>query len=235
MPCKSRPPFNDIRIRQALNYALDRKALNDTVYEGKGEPMWGFWKADSPNHDKRLDNYYAYDLDKAKRLLAEAGQPNLTFEMFFTTALSDSQRAAEVVQQQWARAGVKVNLKPIVQQQDFFPDAKGAPMQFFPLQRSGHSKVSRVFLPGSFGNVCGWDDPELTRLVRGVQAVAEDSPEAAKLWSQVSEQALKTAVTIFGLFGVQARAWNDTRIGNVAFYEDRTGATLDYHSIYIKK
>jgi peptide/nickel transport system substrate-binding protein len=67
--------FMDKRVRQALNYAVDKETLNKTLYQGMAAPMtsplpsaqWGF--------DPTLKGY-PYDPDKAKKLLADAGYPN---------------------------------------------------------------------------------------------------------------------------------------------------------------
>jgi len=66
------PPFTDKRVRQALNYAVDKDAINKALYNGLATPMvsplpeaqWGF--------DKTMTGY-AYDPAKAKELLAAAG------------------------------------------------------------------------------------------------------------------------------------------------------------------
>ncbi|MGE3835881.1 MAG: ABC transporter substrate-binding protein [Acidimicrobiia bacterium] len=227
--CKSRPPFNDLRVRQAVNYALDRDELN-AIYDGKGEPMWGFFASDSIFHDPSLEDFYKRDIPKAKSLLAAAGMPNLAFDMYFPAGL-DGQRAAEVFQQQVAEAGITVTLKPA--QADFFPEALGAPIQFFALQRSGLQKVTRVYVPGSYGNVCNWNDPELNELVAKIQAVQEDSPEGIKLWKELQRHALETAVTIFGLFGVQTQVWDDSRVGDVSFRFLSTQPIPDFYGMYI--
>jgi ABC-type transport system substrate-binding protein len=230
--CKSRPPFNDIRVRQAINYALDRDAMN-ALYDGKGEPMWGFFAKDSPLHNPDLDGYYKRDLVKAKALLADAGQSKLAFDVFFAPGL-DGQRAGEVLQRQLAEAGVTITLKPLLVQTDFFPNATGAPMNFFPLNRSGLNKVTRVYVPGSYGNVCTWDDPELNRLVIALQAVQENSPEGIKLWKELQAYAMKSAVTIFGIFGVQANAWDDAKIGDVNFFFPASYIIPDFYRMYVK-
>jgi peptide/nickel transport system substrate-binding protein len=233
--CKSKPPFDDLKVRQALNYATDRTLLNKQVYDGQAEPAWGFNGSKTPYFGPSLDNYYKYDLAKAKALLKEAGKPDLAFEMFYLGS-PDAQQSAEVLQQQWAKAGVKVSLKPMAQQADFFPDAKGAPIAIFPLNRVGVSKVSRTLVPGSFGNICNWDDPVLNKLVLDLNGVAEDSPEGIALWKKVSERALETAAQVFGLFTTEAIVYNSDRLGGVEYYEGRTGIpTLDLTSLYVKK
>lgn len=64
-------PFKDVRVRQAFNYAIDRKAVL-AVLNGVGEPAQGFWKKDDPRFGNPK-NDYTYDPAKAKVLLAEAG------------------------------------------------------------------------------------------------------------------------------------------------------------------
>ncbi|MGE0881588.1 MAG: ABC transporter substrate-binding protein [Acidimicrobiia bacterium] len=232
--CKSRPPFDNLKVRQALNYGIDRTALNNTFYGGKGEPMWGFWGSKSPLHSKAVDDYYKYDPTKAKQLLAEAGASNLSFDMFFTPGVSDA--AAEIVQRQWADIGVKVNIKPLTAGADFFPDAKAAPINFFPLERTGIQKVARVLVPGSVGNVCNWDDPDLNGLVAKIKSVAPDSKEAVQYWADLQKLVLDKAMNLFGIFGVRAKAYLNNRVGNPSFMVNFQGRpTVDYYNVYIKK
>jgi ABC-type transport system substrate-binding protein len=195
--------------------------------------MWGFFAKGTPWHDPSLEDYFKRDVTKAKQLLAAAGKPNLSFSVFYPPGL-DGQQTAEILQRQLAEVGVTITLKPLTVQTDFFPDAKGAPMNFFPLQRSGLNKVTRVYVPGSYGNVCTWDDTELNTLVKSLQAVQEDSPEGIKLWKQIQKRALDTAVTVFGLFGVQSSAWDDAKVGNVNFLFISTAPVPDFYRIYIK-
>jgi peptide/nickel transport system substrate-binding protein len=68
-------PLKDIRVRQALNYAVDRDALARTLYRGYAQPIGQIAPPGSLLHDEALKPY-PYDPAKAKQLLAEAGYPN---------------------------------------------------------------------------------------------------------------------------------------------------------------
>ncbi|MGD9798931.1 MAG: ABC transporter substrate-binding protein, partial [Acidimicrobiia bacterium] len=233
--CKSRPPFDNLKVRQALNYAIDREELDLAVNDGGSEPSWGFNSSATPFYDEDLEDFYAHDPDRARRLLAEAGQPNLTFESFFQPGGS-GQRAAEVIQAQLREVGVTVNLKPLTNPGDFYPEALGAPINIFPLNRVGIQKVSRVLVPGSIGNICSWNDPALNALVLELQGVDERSDEGIEIWKEISRNGLENAVNLFGVFGVQGTAVNTNRIGNVEIYEGRVGTpTLDTSRIYIRE
>jgi peptide/nickel transport system substrate-binding protein len=72
----SRPPFSDVRVRQAIAYAIDRQLMTDTILFGYGTPMdggiipsWHWAYAD-------LHMYAQPDIAKAKQLLSDAGYPN---------------------------------------------------------------------------------------------------------------------------------------------------------------
>ena len=68
-------PFDDVRVRQAFNYATDKKTVINTVFQGIGEPARSFIP---PFIDGALHGAepYPFDPDRAKRLLSEAGYPN---------------------------------------------------------------------------------------------------------------------------------------------------------------
>ena len=73
--CKSSGPLANLKVREALNYALNRVAINNALLFGKGEPAWSLFPTGSAFYDPSLTNFYAYNPNKAKQLLAQAGYP----------------------------------------------------------------------------------------------------------------------------------------------------------------
>jgi peptide/nickel transport system substrate-binding protein len=67
-------PFSDLRVRQAVNYALDRKAIATAAAGNFGQPTSEVLSSDA--FDPKNQDYFPYDPVKAKSLLAEAGYPN---------------------------------------------------------------------------------------------------------------------------------------------------------------
>jgi peptide/nickel transport system substrate-binding protein len=226
--CKSRPPFDDLKVRQALNYATDRADFDDKLYGGQGEEMWGWFSQDSINAAPALDGYYDTNVKKAKKLLADAGQSDLAFDLYFSPGAPDSETGAQIAQQQWAKAGITVTLKPLTNVTEFLPDATGAPMWFFPLQRAGVSKVSRILGPGSIGNVCNWNDPKLNALIIEAQGLPDGSEELAKVWRDISQQTFETAADVFVVFGTQNYAWNKSTVAKIPVYDGRLGTPEVY-------
>ena len=107
------PPLDNRKVRQALNYAIDRKRIVETAYSGFGEPRMQIWPDISPWFDPAQARVYDFDLDKTKALLTEAGVPDLETEMTWRNNASESQLVAQIYQSDLARIGVKVNLKPL--------------------------------------------------------------------------------------------------------------------------
>ncbi len=107
-------PFNDVRIRRAVNYAINREALVKAFYAGIGasakNPMpptiWGYNDAVQP---------YEHNVEKAKQLISEAGYPNgFSTELWWPNRarpyLTQPQKIAEAMQQQLAEAGIRAKL-----------------------------------------------------------------------------------------------------------------------------
>ncbi len=106
-----RKPFNDPRVREALNYAVDKQAFAKVVFSGYSDPM------DSPMPPLlgfyQKQGSYPYDPAKAKALLAEAGYPN-GFEATLTGGNNTLvQRGMQFVQQQLAAVGVTLKVEPL--------------------------------------------------------------------------------------------------------------------------
>lgn len=103
-------PFKDNKkLRQAMNYAIDRERMNELVMEGLYMPATGVMPPSMPGFNKKLKGYQ-YDPEKAKRLLAEAGYPN-GLEVTMQVNLGGRNKAiAEAAQAQLAELGIKMNI-----------------------------------------------------------------------------------------------------------------------------
>ena len=103
------PPFDDIRIRQALSHAINKQDIIDAALFGYGTPIGSHF---SPHHPAYIDlsGRYPYDPARARTLLTEAGYPN-----GFTTTLTlpppaYARRSGEVIAAQLADIGVVVQI-----------------------------------------------------------------------------------------------------------------------------
>ncbi len=106
-----RPPFNDVRVRQALNYAVNRQAIVDRLLQGYGKPMGQFCPTGTVGYDTATAPF-PYDPAKAKALLKEAGIDGL--KMSLEAPIGIVPQAAEVCQviaQNLGQVGVTVQVK----------------------------------------------------------------------------------------------------------------------------
>jgi len=102
-------PFNDVRIRKAVNYAIDRQAIVDIVDEGMSNPvdvMAMPWMAGYAAPSTR----YSLDLDKAKSLMREAGYSQANPLNVTLVCVTTSQKVASVIQEHLREIGINVTL-----------------------------------------------------------------------------------------------------------------------------
>lgn len=102
-------PFSDIRVRQALNLAVDREALIRYDAMGNGHPLATLSMPGEPGHDPELKPY-PYDPKKAKALLKEAGYPKGFSVRSIVNA--NAVRTAKIIAADLAKIGVEI--KPTV-------------------------------------------------------------------------------------------------------------------------
>ncbi|TXL74425.1 peptide ABC transporter [Vineibacter terrae] len=101
----SKPPLNDVRVRRAINLAIDREVYSKVTMGGLGQPATTLFPKEYWAHDPALANIITYDPDKAKALLKEAGSPSVTFTGVAYTDQAAVQRQ-EVLMEMWRRVGI---------------------------------------------------------------------------------------------------------------------------------
>jgi ABC-type transport system substrate-binding protein len=112
----AKAPLDDLRVRQALAYATDRRAVVNTVYAGILPDATGPFDKNSPYY---VDSGYPdFNLDKAKQLVTEYEKEKgpISFELGTTNSAKNLQ-ATQLVQSQWKQAGIDTNLKQVEQSQ----------------------------------------------------------------------------------------------------------------------
>lgn len=105
-------PFNDPKVRQAISYAINRDAIINTAFSGRGEPIYGMAIPEGyMGYDEKFANYFNYDIEKAKELLAEAGYPDgFKARLLSTSQFSFHQQTAVAVQAELKKIGIEVEL-----------------------------------------------------------------------------------------------------------------------------
>ena len=167
----TKEPFNDVRVRQAINYAIDKDSIYNVVYQGTGTiaeaPMssvvWAF-NDKLPKHE--------YNVEKAKELLAEAGYPD-GFKMTMTTDESQQrQDTAEMVQSQLAEVGIQVEIRPL-ERTTYISEVCAGNLEAFSLGWSSDTGDPDYALYASFhssqhgegGNMSFYTNPEVDKLL----------------------------------------------------------------------
>lgn len=111
-------PVDDVRIRQAFAYGMDRQKMVDVAFSGHGAPITGGiipqgWVGYSPD----LEGTYKVNYDKSKQLLQAAGMPTLNTDVLTTSSYSVIQRPAIAAQAELKNANINANLV----QQEWLP------------------------------------------------------------------------------------------------------------------
>ncbi len=200
----SRPPFNDVRVRQAMNMAIDRKRILETVYEKRGVLAAGpippsLWKF-GPGPDGSTG--YRYDPEMAKRTIQEAGLAGKHISIFIS-AEAEILDIVEVIQQYLAQAGLHADIVQLdwsaykealnKREADAFwlswwadyPDPENF---FYPMFHSANA--------GPAGNRTWYTDREFDRLIEEAQS-ATDERERFRLYRQANDRIVRGAPWVF--------------------------------------
>ena len=107
------PPFDNQLVRQAMNYAVDREKIGQLAFHGQALTSVLPYPSTTWAYPEDLADYYTFDLDRARELLAEAGYPDgFETEMLVRGTSGPYLDVAQVYQQDLAQIGVQMDLLP---------------------------------------------------------------------------------------------------------------------------
>jgi len=210
---KDRPPLDDVRVRRAIGYAIDREAISWALFGDHGEPAYQPWPRDSPNHDPVLGNTFPYDPQRARALLAEAGYPNGFPLSLMTAGSSDLSRACEIVHQNLRDVGIELELMQTSAIVDEYFRARRAELTLITWSRSGLQKITRMFGPHSVANIGRISLPEIDQLAAQLGGLPPDDSSAAALWHEIAQIVADQALVHYLVFGSNYFVIDAQRVG----------------------
>jgi len=170
-----RPPFDDVRVRQAFRLIVDRDQMVRQVLGGHGVVGNDLYARFDPCYAKDLPQR-KQDLAKARELLRQAGKENLTVELVTASVAAGLVEAAQVFATQAKAAGVTVNVRK-VDSGEFYGDnyLKWDFAQDFWFTRSYLPQTAQGSVPSAPYNETHWADPTFLGLVDKARATVDEA------------------------------------------------------------
>jgi len=201
---KMSQPLADLRVRQALNYATDRKVIASSLFRHDGRPTSQLTVPGGYGYDPKLDDAYPYDVAKAKQLLTAAGYADGLSLKIVTAEYQSMNLVAQALAQQWKKAGVTLDITSRANANQYFSEAFDPKYPAFmtifgqqPIWTEGPS----LFLPSALFNPFRTADPKLQALYdQAAKATGTNKDEAdRKVKAYLVQQAWFVPVVTTGL------------------------------------
>ena len=206
----SKPPLDDIRVRQALEMALDHETVNDTYFKGLGvwKPMGWLgttlkgYVTPFDEWPEEVKQYYTYDPTGAEALLEAAGYPRgadgvrLRFPILFEAGSGKDMGYVEIAIEYWKDIGVEVT--DIQQGDEAFVDSTMDAGDWYLYTFAAGLEIASVSILQRFTNPrSGFSDPDYDALYEAA-AAAETVDEQMRLMNEADNYLIEHHVLIWG-------------------------------------
>lgn len=197
-----RKPCSDVRVRQAIAHAIDRKFMRENIVQGFTENMLGPLPPVSPLYNKNLQDY-AFDPKKSNEMLDAAGYPRAADGRRFNLALlwpnydDNVSKIADVIQRNLADVGIRVNFQPLdrgaLNQRGYTALEFDMIIESYGLGPDPDIGVERLYNsnnilspPQPFTNSSGYSNPEIDRMF-DEQRTQPDLASRKKMYDRIQE------------------------------------------------
>jgi peptide/nickel transport system substrate-binding protein len=193
-------PTQNQQVRQALNYAIDRKRFIDTSLGGVGDPEDLPWLPNTAAYDATKKTRYAFDLDKARALIAESGVADVTIDFVYNAVVPEIATFAQLYQADLAKIGVKLNLKAV--ERTAFNDLAAKFQYGMLMSTSGFANLDPATLPlvsrywDPANNLAGFNDSAPYKQLVGAVSVEPDTAKRRVILSDLNDLILDQSFTL---------------------------------------
>ena len=206
----------DVKVRQAMLYAIDRQQILEELLNGHGEIVDGFLSSASPFYDDSLTPV-SYDPEKAKTLLEEAGwDGSQTIRFYVNSGDSTFVNAASIIAAEWAAVGIKAEIQTV----DFATLMSVAGTEDYDVLAVQYTYApvdpypDVAWLLGGEGSWTGYSDDTLNDALTKSQLTSD--PEETKELFSVVDKKVQEDVPMFSAYVISAQGAVSKRITGAA-------------------
>ncbi|MCL2093172.1 MAG: ABC transporter substrate-binding protein [Treponema sp.] len=227
-------PLNDIRVRQAINYALDIQGIIDIAFDGRGEPSGSpVIPGLSTVYNTNLRNPYPRDLARARSLLSAAGYPNgFPLEIVVPSNLVMHVNTAQVIATQLSAVGINVSIRTVDWATWLADNFRGRNFQGTIISLDAANVSVRNFLDryrsGDNGNFINFNSPEYDR-VYGAALTELNEARRIALYQEAQQILSDNAASVYIQDILGYRVFREGMFGGV---QDHPLGVIDLSTIY---
>lgn len=206
----------DVKVRQAMLYAIDRQQILEELLNGHGEIVDGFLSSASPFYDDSLTPV-SYDPEKAKTLLEEAGwDGSQTIRFYVNSGDSTFVNAASIIAAEWAAVGIKAEIQTV----DFATLMSVAGTEDYDVLAVQYTYApvdpypDVAWLLGGEGSWTGYSNDTLNEALTKSQLTSD--PEETKELFSVVDKKVQEDVPMFSAYVISAQGAVSKRITGAA-------------------
>ena len=207
---------SDVKVRQAMLYAIDRQQILEELLNGHGEIADGFLSSASPFYDDSLTPV-SYDPEKAKALLEEAGwDGSQTIRFYVNSGDSTFVNAASIIAAEWAAVGIKAEIQTV----DFATLMSVAGTEDYDVLAVQYTYApvdpypDVAWLLGGEGSWTGYSNDTLNDALTKSQLTSD--PEETKELFSVVDKKVQEDVPMFSAYVISAQGAVSKRITGAA-------------------
>lgn len=232
-------PTDDLKVRQAINYAVDTETIVDTLFFGTLKPAKGPLSSTTWSYNPAVEEYFPYDPEMATQLLEEAGwtpgsggvleKDGQPLELEYITTSGQAGDVAELVQAYLSQVGFKINLQIL----EYAATAELMLAGEHNIARIGYTGTDPVMLstlyhsdniPGTNFNRTMKADPELDKMLEAAAAEI-DRDARMQMYNDIQvyimDQALMIPLweqTVFWVATATLKGLQPMSLGQIPFY-----------------
>lgn len=230
----NKPPLDDLRVRKALTYSVDRAQITQYVTKGGETPAYNLTPPDTNGYT--ADAKVVFDVDLARHLLAEAGYPNgqgfPSLTLLYNTE-ETHQQVAVAIQQMWKQA---LNIHVTLENQDWKVYLANKRIKNYQMARLGWmgdyydpNTFLDLFVTNGGNNDTGWSNARYDELIR--LASQATSQEERYAYFQEAEALLVAEVPILPIY---TYAWNRLVQPSVKGWYDNVTDRWSFKHVYLE-